>query len=36
MMGEKFKENPAGVLIGLRECAHNVCYAILNYTTIFD
>ena len=33
---EAYKEDPAGVLIGLRECAHNVCYAILNYTTIFD
>lgn len=27
-----YKKDPAGVLNGLRDCAHDICYAILNYT----
>ena len=29
-----YKADPAGVIKGLRECAHNICYSILNYTDI--
>ena len=31
-----YKADPAGVLKGLRECAHNICYSILNYTDIVE
>lgn len=27
-----YKKDPSGVLNGLRNCAHDICYAILNYT----
>lgn len=29
-----YKADPAGVLLGLRQCAHNLFYAILNYTDV--
>ena len=29
-----YKKDPVGVLIGLRQCAHNLCYSILNYTDV--
>ena len=29
-----YRADPAGVLMGLRDCAHNICYAILNYTEV--
>ena len=29
-----YKADSAGVLRGLRECAHNICYSILNYTDV--
>jgi len=29
-----YKTDPAGVLTGLRECAHNLCYSILTYTDV--
>ena len=29
-----YKADPAGVLLGLRDCAHNLCYSILNYTDV--
>ena len=29
-----YKADPAGVLNGLRDCAHNICYSILNYTNV--
>ena len=29
-----YKADPAGVLLGLRACAHNLCYSILNYTEV--
>lgn len=29
---DAYKADPAGVLSGLRDCAHNICYSILNYT----
>ncbi len=29
---EAYKEDPVGITLGLRQCAHNLCYAILNYT----
>ena len=31
---EAYKTDPVGILLGLRECAHNLCYAILNYTDV--
>lgn len=31
---EAYAADPAGILLGLRECAHNLCYAILNYTDV--
>ncbi len=27
-----YKTDPVGITTGLRNCAHNICYAILNYT----
>ncbi len=29
-----YKKDPSGVLHGLRQCAHNLCYSILNYTDV--
>ena len=29
-----YKTDPAGILIGLRNCAHNLCYTLLNYTDV--
>ena len=29
-----YKADPAGIIKGLRECAHNICYSILNYTDV--
>ena len=29
-----YESDPAGVLLGLRQCAHNLCYSILNYTDV--
>ena len=31
---QAYEKDPAGVLLGLRECAKNLCYAILNYTDV--
>ncbi len=33
---EAYKEDPVGITIGLRDCAHNVCYSILNYTNLIE
>ena len=30
-----YKADPSGVAEGLRECAHNFCYTIVNYTYLF-
>lgn len=32
VIDEAYQKDPVGILTGLRECAHNICYAILNYT----
>ncbi|MBR2310646.1 MAG: glycoside hydrolase family 3 C-terminal domain-containing protein [Oscillospiraceae bacterium] len=29
-----YKADPAGVLMGLRDCAHNLLYSLLNYTAV--
>ncbi len=29
---EAYKTDPVGITIGLRNCAHNICYSIVNYT----
>ena len=29
-----YKADPAGVLMGLRDCAHNLLYSLLNYTNV--
>lgn len=31
-----YKEDPVGVATGLRNRVHNICYAVVNYTNIFD
>ena len=31
---EAYQSDPVGVLVGLRQCAHNICYSILNYTDV--
>ena len=33
---EAYKTDPVGILLGLRECAHNLCYSILNYTNVVE
>ncbi len=30
------KADPVGVMLGLRECAHNICYSIVNYTNAVE
>ena len=32
VVDKAYKTDPAGILLGLRSCAHNICYSILNYT----
>lgn len=32
VVAQAYKTDPVGITLGLRECAHNICYAILNYT----
>ncbi len=36
VVDEAYKEDPVGITLGLRECAHNLCYAILNYTQVVE
>lgn len=31
---EAYKTDPVGITMGLRNCAHNLCYSILNYTNV--
>ena len=31
-----YKADPVGITQGLRDCAHNLCYAIVNYTNVVD
>ncbi len=33
---EAYKADPVGILLGLRDCAHNICYSILNYTNVVE
>ena len=32
VVDKAYKDDPAGITLGLRSCAHNICYSILNYT----
>ncbi len=31
-----YKADPAGITEGLRYCTHNICYSLVNYTTLFN
>lgn len=31
---EAYKADPVGITVGLRNCAHNLCYSILNYAGV--
>jgi len=31
-----FRADPVGMTVGLRECVHNICYSLLNYTTLLE
>lgn len=31
---QAYEADPVGVLLGLRDCAHNICYSLLNYTDL--
>ena len=31
-----YQTDPVGITMGLRECAHNLCYAIVNYTNAVE
>ena len=33
---EAYKADPVGITRGLRDCAHNLCYSILNYTNVVE
>ncbi|MGN1026986.1 MAG: glycoside hydrolase family 3 C-terminal domain-containing protein [Faecousia sp.] len=33
VVDKAYKLDPVGITLGLRTCAHNLCYSILNYTT---
>ena len=32
VVDKAYKTDPVGITLGLRSCAHNICYSILNYT----
>ncbi len=32
VVDEAYKLDPVGITLGLRDCVHNICYSILNYT----
>ncbi len=34
VVDEAYKTDPVGITLGLRQCAHNICYAIVNYTQV--
>ena len=33
---EAYQTDPVGIIMGLRECAHNLCYSIVNYTNAVE
>ena len=34
VVDKAYKKDPVGITIGLRNCVHNICYSILNYTDV--